>query len=287
MRFNTSIIYIFLIKSINYFIFFSFWSIIDNIQIIDLRRGDNIMGRAHQVRAASMAKTAAAKSKLNNKYSRTIFMAAKSGIPDPELNLNLRREIEKAKRDQCNADTIKRAVEKAKGSNTESYYPIRYEGFGPGNSMLIVEALTDNENRTLTFVKTAMNRCGCKLGVSGCVRHMFNYYSIFSFENMSVDEALEATMMADVEIVDISEDEGLVTVFAESSLYHEVKEALLAAKPGLEFIEDTVTYVPQTTVTLTDEKEIEQVARLKALFDENDDVQDFFHNIVGVDFDEE
>ena len=89
------------------------------------------MGRAHEVRAASMAKTAAAKSKLNNKYSRTIYMAAKSGIPDPELNLALKHEIEKAKREQVNADTIKRAIEKAKGGSTENYYPIRYEGFGP------------------------------------------------------------------------------------------------------------------------------------------------------------
>ena len=125
------------------------------------------MGRAHEVRAASMAKTAAAKSKLNNKYSRTIYMAAKSGVPDPESNLALKREIEKAKREQVNADTIKRAIEKAKGGSMESYYPVRYEGFGPNNSLLMIECLTDNENRTMTAVKVALQKTGCKLGVSG------------------------------------------------------------------------------------------------------------------------
>lgn len=245
------------------------------------------MGRAHEVRAASMAKTAAAKSKLNNKYSRSIYVAAKSGVPDPELNLALKHEIEKAKREQVNADTIKRAIEKAKGGSMESYVPIRYEGFGPNNSMLIIECLTDNENRTLTAVKTALSRCGCKLGVAGCVRHMFNYYAVFSFEGLSDEEALEAVMAADCDVVDIFNEDGVTTVYADSSNYQEVKQALLNAKADLVFLEDTTTYVPQTTVELTDEKEVAQFNRLRDMLDEIDDVQDLFHNIVNLPDEEE
>ena len=242
------------------------------------------MGRAHEVRAASMAKTAAAKSKLNNKYSRTIYMAAKSGIPDPELNLALKHEIEKAKREQVNADTIKRAIEKAKGGSTENYYPIRYEGFGPSNSMLIIECITDNENRTLTAVKTALNKCGAKLGVAGCVRHMFDYYAVFTFQGMNDEEAFEA--VAEFDVADVFSEDGYTTVYANSSDYQGVRDALLAAKPDLTFVEDVVTYVPQNTVTLTDQKEIDQFNRLRTMLDDIDDVQDLFHNIVGLDDEE-
>ena len=128
------------------------------------------MGRAHEVRAASMAKTAAAKSKLNNKWSRIIYMAAKAGVPDPELNQNLKKEIEKAKREQVTADVIKRAIEKAKGANQENYDPLTLEGFGPGNSMFIVECLTDNHNRTQTAVKVALQKCGGNIVSWFCYR---------------------------------------------------------------------------------------------------------------------
>ena len=245
------------------------------------------MGRAHEVRAASMAKTAAAKSKLNNKYSRTIYMAAKSGVPDPESNLALKREIEKAKREQVNADTIKRAIEKAKGGSMESYYPVRYEGFGPNNSLLMIECLTDNENRTMTAVKVALQKTGCKLGVSGCVRHMFNYYSVFTFKGMSDEEAFEAILMADVEPEDVSVEDGITTVYAKSEDYQTVRDALVAAKPDLEFLEDLVTYVPQNYCELSDEKEFAQFRRLQEMLDDIDDVQDFYHNISNVPVDEE
>ena len=149
------------------------------------------MGRAHEVRAASMAKTAAAKSKLNNKWSRIIYMAAKSGVPDPDLNQNLKKEIEKAKREQVTADVIKRAIDKAKGANQESYDPMTLEGFGPGNSMFVIECLTDNHNRTQTAVKVALQRCGGKIAGSGNVTHMFKNTAIFSVDFMSEEEVLK------------------------------------------------------------------------------------------------
>ena len=116
------------------------------------------MGRAHEVRAASMAKTAAAKAKLNSKWSRLIYMAAKGGVPDPDLNQTLKRTIERAKREQVTADVIKRAIDKAKGADQTSYAELLLEGFGPGNSQVVVECLTDNHNRTQTDVKVAFQK---------------------------------------------------------------------------------------------------------------------------------
>ena len=161
------------------------------------------MGRAHEVRAASMAKTAAAKSKTNAKYGKLIYIAAKEGIPDPELNLSLKKEIEKAKKEDVPADVIKRAIERAIGGSTENYIFARYEGFGPNNSMFIVECLTDNTNRTYTDVRTVFNKCGFKLGVDGSVIHMFNNQAVISFEGLSDEETLDVLITADCEVDDI------------------------------------------------------------------------------------
>ena len=150
------------------------------------------MGRAHEVRAASMAKTAAAKSKLNNKWSRIIYMAAKSGIPDPDLNQNLKKEIEKAKKEQVTADVIKRAIEKAKGANMESYSELQLEGFGPGNSMVVVECLSDNSNRTQTAVKIALQKTGGKIASSGSVTYQFKHLAVFVFKGLSEEDAVMA-----------------------------------------------------------------------------------------------
>ena len=118
------------------------------------------MGRAHEVRAASMAKTAAIKSKLYSRFGKELYIAAKSGVPDPDMNLSLKRKIAEAKSNQVPADVIKRAIDKAKGGTDENYTEARYEGFGPGNSTLIVDCLTDNTNRSMTEVKTAFTDFG-------------------------------------------------------------------------------------------------------------------------------
>ena len=237
------------------------------------------MGRAFQVRAASMAKTAAAKSKLNAKWGRSIFVAAKSGIPDPDLNQTLKKEIEKAKKAQISADVIKRAIEKAKGGSNESYTASRYEGFGPNNSMFIVECLTDNTNRTYTDIRTAFTRCGFKLGVDGSVIHMFNNQAVFSFEGLSDEETLEILISADCEADDIVSEDGLTTVYAPNTEYAKIRDALEQAKPDINFLEDQVAWVPQTMVQFTDEDDIRHFERLRDTLDEIDDVQNFYHNV--------
>ena len=136
------------------------------------------MGRAHEVRAASMAKTAAAKSKLYAKWGKELYVAAKNGVPDPDSNLELRRKIERAKKEQVPADVIKRAIEKAKGGSQESYIATQYEGMSKGNSNVIVDCLTDNVNRTFSEVRTIFNRTGSTLGTS--VMYNFKHQAVFA-----------------------------------------------------------------------------------------------------------
>lgn len=245
------------------------------------------MGRAHEVRAASMAKTAAAKSKLNNKWSRIIYMAAKSGVADPDLNQNLKKEIEKAKREQVTADVIKRAIEKAKGANQENYDPLTLEGFGPGNSMFVIECLTDNHNRTQTAVKVALQKCGGKIAGSGSVTYMFKNAAIFEIDFLSEEEALETLLMADCEVEDISSEDGVVSIIAPNTEYGKIREALKEVLPeGKDFLEDTVAWLPQNPVELSSDKEKEQLQRLLDMLAEDDDVQDVYHNVTGLELSE-
>lgn len=237
------------------------------------------MGRAHEVRAASMAKTAAVKSKLNAKYGTLIYMAAKSGIPDPDVNLNLKRAIDKAKREQVSADVIKRAIDKAKGGSVESYESVRYEGFGPNNSMFIVECMTDNTNRTYTEIRTAFSRCGFKLGVDGSVIHMFENKAVFGYEGLGDEETLELLVMNDCDVDDIVLDDGLTIVTAPSTEYAKIRDCLLEAMPNLNFLEDHITWIPQLYANFTEEKDIEHLERFKNMLDEIDDVQDLYHNV--------
>ncbi|HOH17780.1 MAG TPA: YebC/PmpR family DNA-binding transcriptional regulator [Bacilli bacterium] len=239
------------------------------------------MGRAHEVRAASMTKTAAAKSKLNAKFSMLIYRAAKTGIPDPEVNQNLKKEIEKAKKAQIPADLIKRTIEKAKGGADDAYTEIRYEGFGPGNSQIIVECLTDNVNRTYTAVRTILSKTGCKMGVPGSVTHMFSNQAIFSFEGFTDEETLDLLVAADCDVTDIQIDEGMVSVFAPSTEYSKIKAALSEANPEIEFLEDKLAWIPMSYITLSEE-DVPSMQRVLTLLNEEDDVQEVFHNVEGL-----
>ncbi len=241
------------------------------------------MGRAHEVRAASMAKTAAAKSKLNNKWSRIIYMAAKSGVPDPDLNQTLKKEIEKAKKEQASADVIKRAIEKAKGANQESYTELVLEGFGPGNSMVVVECLTDNHNRTQTAVKVALMKTGGKIAGSGAVTYMFDHLAVFSYENgQSEEEVLETLLMADCDVTDIENEDGIITIYAPNNEYAKIRDALQEAMPDIDLTVDTIAWMPKNYVKLESEKEIEQFNRMLEMLEDDDDVQEVYHNVEGL-----
>ena len=234
------------------------------------------MGRAHEVRAASMAKTAAMKSAKYAKWGKEIFQAAKSGVPDPDMNLTLKRCIERAKKDQCPADVIKRAVAKAQGVASGASKEKVYEGYGSGNVAIIVECLTDNDNRTFSEVRTVFNKTGGTLGTS--VSYMFNRKAQFVFDGLTEDEVMEILMENDCDFEDMSTDEDeYVTIIAQPSEFEKIKAALEAAKEDIEFEECSVDLIPTTYVDLDEEHEM-KFRKLLSGLRELDDVSEIYHN---------
>ena len=236
------------------------------------------MGRAHEVRAASMAKTAAAKSKTYNKHAKEIYISAKNGGADPDANLDLRAKIANAKKDQVPADVIKRAIDKAKGGTGENYDAVSYEGFSQGNSYVMVECLTDNTNRTYSNVRTIFNKSGSKLGVNGCVAHQFKHQSLFSFEGYTDEEVLDLLVMADCDVEDVVLEDGEVTVYAPANEYSKIRNTLTDANPELQFGLDEIAWVPLETVELEGE-ELAKFEKFLEALEEDDDVQNVYHNV--------
>lgn len=236
------------------------------------------MGRAHEVRKEAMARTSLLKSKVYSRFGKEIYMAAKAGVPDPDLNLSLKKAIEKAKAAQVPTDVIKRNIEKAKGSSGEDYTPIRYEGFGWGGSTLIVECMTDNVNRTFGEVRSIFTKSGAKIGITGSVIHYYQYVALVTAEGITEDEALEAVMEAGLEVRDIKTEDDAVSVIGEPTDLESIKEALLKAKPTCDVFEDKVTYLPNELVEL-DEEDLRKFYRFRDMTDELDDVQDVYSNI--------
>ncbi|BDY05004.1 YebC/PmpR family DNA-binding transcriptional regulator [Ferrimonas sp. YFM] len=240
------------------------------------------MGRSFEVRKLSMAKTAAAKTKVYSKYGKEIYVSAKNGGPDPDANLSLRRLIDKAKKDQVPAHVIEKAIDKATGGAGEDYAPARYEGFGPGNCMVIVDCLTDNGNRTFTEVRQCFVKTDSKIGAPGAVAHMFDHQAVLAFEGDDEDAVLEALMMADVDVTDVEVEDGTVTVFAPHTEFFKTKTALVEAFGDIKFSVEEITFIPQTYTTV----EGEDVARLEkflAMLEDCDDVQQVYHNVESQD----
>lgn len=241
------------------------------------------MGRAHEVRAASMAKTAAMKSSLYAKWGKEIFKAAKEGVPDPEMNQALKNVIARAKKEQVPATVISRAIEKANGVKSGATKEKSYEGYGPGQVAVIVNCLTDNDNRTFTEVRTAFTKTGGTIGTS--VGYLFNRKAVFEFSGLTEDEIMEAVMAADADFEDVKVDEELnAKVIADPSQLEAVKAALLAYKADLEFDTASNELVPTTTVELDDDHK-EKFQRFLDMLSEYDDVSEVVHNAVGFDED--
>ena len=240
------------------------------------------MCSAYQNRKESMAKTSDMKAKIYSKYSREIYVCAKAGGIELESNLALASLVERAKKDQVPAHVIDKAIDKAKGGGGEDFDVARYEGFGPGNTMIIVDCLTDNPNRTFGDVRSCFNKVKTKIGGQGSVSHMFDHAAIFVFDGNDEEAVLEVLMEADVDVTDIECDDGKVTVFTPNTEYAKTRQALLAAFEGVEFDVDEVQFVPQTTVEVSGEDR-EQFDKFLELLNFLDDVQNVYHNAELVD----
>ena len=234
------------------------------------------MGRAYQNKKDSMAKTAGAKTKVYSKYGKEIYICAKNGGIDPDGNLSLRRLIERAKKDQVPAHVIDRAIDKAKGGGGEDYSATRYEGYGPGNCMIIVDCLTDNNKRTFADVRVCFTKANAKIGAQNSVSHLFDHLAIFVFDGDDDEAVLEALMMADVDVTDVEVDDGKVTVFAPHTEYNNTRTAL--EEMGVtEFDEDLISFVPQIETPIEGE-DVEVMERFLAMLEDCDDVQNVYHN---------
>ncbi|PRY66568.1 YebC/PmpR family DNA-binding regulatory protein [Vreelandella songnenensis] len=235
------------------------------------------MGRAFQNRKESMAKTAAAKTKVYSKYGREIYVVAKAGGTDPNGNLALRGLMERAKKDQVPSHVIDKALDKASGAGGEDFSPARYEGFGPGNAMVIVDCLTDNPNRTFGDVRGCFTKTKSKIGTPGSVSHMFDHCAIFVFAGQDEESVLEALMEADVDVTDIEQEEGQLTVFAPHTEYAKAKQALIDAFGEIDFEVDEIQFVPQNTTPIEGD-DLVMFEKFLGMLNELDDVQNVFHS---------
>ena len=235
------------------------------------------MGRAYQNRKASIAKTSDQNAKVYSRYSREIYMSAKSGGSDPNANLSLRSLLDRAKKDQVPAHVIDKAIDKAQGGGGEDFAPARYEGYGPGGSMAIIECLTDNPNRTFGDVRQAFTKTKCKIGNQGAVAHMFEHAAVFVFKHDDEDAVLEALMEADVDVTDLENEEDMLTAFVAPTDYFKAKTAL--TEMGITDLEvEEIQWVPNSYTEISEEDQV-LFDKFLGMLEDLDDVQHVYHNV--------
>lgn len=239
------------------------------------------MGRAYQNRKESMAKTSDMKAKIYSRYGREIYMSAKTGGSDPTGNLSLRSLIERAKKDQVPSHVIDKALAKAQGGAGEDFSPARYEGYGPGNCMVIIDCLTDNPNRTFGDVRNCFTKSKAKIGTQGSVAHMFDHDAIFVFNGDDDEVVLEALMEADVDVTDVEVEDGKVSVFTPNTEFFATKTALEEAFPDIDFEVAEIQFIPKVSTTLDNEDDIAMFEKFMGMLNELDDVQNVYHNVEG------
>ncbi len=235
------------------------------------------MGRAFEFRKARKMKRWSAMSKAFTRIGKDIVMAVKEGGPDPDGNLALRGLIERAKKDQVPTHVIEKAISKAQGAGGEDFSVARYEGFGPGGCMVIVDCLTDNPNRTFGDVRQCFTKTKCKIGTEGTVSHMFDHSCILAFKGDDEEAALEALLMADVDVTDIESDDGKITIFAPNTEYFKVKKALTEAFGDIDFEVDEIQFLPKAHTPITGD-DVEMFEKFLDMLNDLDDVQNIYHD---------
>ena len=224
-------------------------------------------------------KNDAAKGKVFTIIGREIAVAVKEGGPDPNNNSRLRDVIAKAKANNMPNDTIDRGIKRAAGdANAVNYEHVTYEGYGPGGIAIIVEALTDNKNRTASNVRNAFTKGNGSLGTSGCVSYMFDQKGQIIIDREECDRGADDLMMTalDAGAEDFSEEEDSFEILTAPDDFSAVREAL--EKEGIPMAQAEVTMLPQTYVTLNDDNDIKFLNRTLDLLDDDDDVQAVYHN---------
>ena len=224
-------------------------------------------------------KNDAAKGKMFTIIGKEIAIAVKEGGPDPSNNSKLRDVIAKAKANNMPNDTIERGIKKAAGdANSVNYEVMTYEGYGPSGIAIIVDTLTDNKNRTAANVKHAFSKGNGNVGTPGCVSYMFDKKGQIIIDREEVTMDSDELMMTalDAGAEDFVEEEDSFTILTAPDDFSQVREALEAA--GIPMVEAQVEMIPQTYVDLTDEEDIKNLNRMLDMLDDDDDVQEVYHN---------
>lgn len=224
-------------------------------------------------------KNDAAKGKIFTIIGREIAIAVKEGGPDPANNSRLRDVIAKAKANNMPNDTIDRGIKKAAGDiDSVNYVQVTYEGYGPGGIAIIVDALTDNKNRTAANVRNAFSKGQGSIGTQGCVSYLFDKKGqiIIAKEDCGMDADDLMMLALDAGAEDFAEEEDSFEIITEPDAFSAVREALEAG--GLSMANAEVTMIPQNYVSLTDEKDLTNIQRILDFLDEDDDVQEVYHN---------
>lgn len=241
------------------------------------------MGRAHEVRAKKMAQTNAAKSALYNRASKEIYLAAKSGVPDPNSNLALRAAVEKFKGQGVTRDVIDRAIQKAKGGDATSYEFGRYEGFGPGAVAIIVDTLADNPKRAFAAVRTVFNHKGGNLGNTNSVMFLFKELGDFIFEAEPEDQENIEMALIDADIEEnatYSQEDGTLEITVDRKDFSRAHE-VLEAQGITEFLKSEICMIPNERKHLEGEERQKLINFVNAL-NELEDVQNVY---TDADFD--
>ncbi len=238
------------------------------------------MGRAYEVRKASIQKTGAMKAKLYSTYAKEIYLVAKKGTPEIESNIFLKRIVEKAKKEQVPSDIINRAIEKAKGLGGEDYHEVIYEGFGPGASTLIIKTLTDNVNRTVGMVRAAFNKVNKSLGVSNSVSYNYDYLAIISFKTDREEEIFDSLLEKGIEPNSFEKEDDELVISVNPNDINTTKDIIESIINDVSYIIDEVGMYPKNKVTLESE-DLETFDKLYNMLSEIDDVTEIYHNVLN------
>ncbi len=236
------------------------------------------MGRAYEVRKASIQKTGAMKAKLYSTYAKEIYLAAKKGSPELDSNIFLKRIVEKARKEQVPSDIINRAIEKAKGVGGEDYHEVIYEGFGPGASTLIIKTLTDNVNRTVGMVRAAFNKVNKSLGVTNSVSYNYDYLAIISFKTTQEEEIFEALLENGIEPIEFETEVSELTISLNPNDINNAKDVIEKIIPDVSYELDELGMFPKNKVELNSE-DLEVFTKLYNMLDEIEDVTEIYHNV--------
>ena len=236
------------------------------------------MGRAYEVRKASIQKTGAARGKVYSMYAKEIYEAAKTGGTEVTSNANLRRLIERAKKEQVPSDIIKRAIDKVNSGVDENYQRATYEMFGPNGSTLVIECLTDNLNRSISDLRAVANKCHVKMGAQGSVLFNYDHLCIVGFKGLDEEDTMNCLIENGIDFVDMELDDDTMIVYGNPQDFYGIKEAITSKLPNVEFVIDEISYIAKEKITLNAEDK-EVFMRVLNMLDDVEDVQNVYHNV--------